>query len=265
MNAKAIMKYFSLMIAVFSIFASVSGCSLLPNFGGLSGKKGLDSSTYKNALPSDFEGPYADEFADAIKTNQTDFIYSILKDSKITDQEFLETENILTQCYKGYGLSTKFATDPIMLGSYVVVIPGADGNGNGGTAPRNMNEVVSNCNSKSDYIDIATLYYKIMINPNREDLSNYSAQCLIKVGYENQGYTEEQFREDFLNNPALVTQFSLGNADSVPGGKVVINKGDSSSDQDFADAIAGKPTKNTIGLYDLNKCLLNPKSVLSEK
>jgi hypothetical protein len=265
MNAKAIMKYFSLMIAVFAISVSVSGCSLLPKGDNSQSKRVLNSKTYESAQPSDFDGPYASDLANAMKTTRTDYVYNILKDSKITDQEFQETQSVLTKCYSDNGLSIKYAKEPFMLGSYVVIVPGADSEGNGGRLSDKRFSISENCEGKTGYLEIATVYYKMQMNPEKKDLSSFSAQCLIKIGFRVEGYNGTDFNKEFEKKFSTSAQPIFGNETTSPSGNLIFDMGDNTTEQEIDNALAGKPSKNVISYIDLNKCLFEPELVLSEK
>jgi hypothetical protein len=245
MNAKAIMKYFSLMIAVFSISVSISGCSMLPNFGNLSGKKGLDSSTYKNAQPSDFEGPYADRFATIIQTYANDFVYSIIKDSKITAEGYNLSQETFKQCVNDAGYGVHFENDTYLRGAYIVENVK---NIKDASVPVAIDDLVNNCETKSGYPRISELYYTMLVNPQRTDMNDNIAQCLIKFKYEENGYTGEDYLKD--TKGIKVYPSGYGDKNTMPG-----------SDNEVYD----KKTKKQVPGLNYLKCENDPIGMLSQK
>jgi hypothetical protein len=245
MNAKVIMKYFSLMIAVFAISVSVSGCSLLPKGGNSQSKRVLDSSTYASALPSDFEGLYADQFANIIKIDSSDFVYSIIKNSKITDQGFNLAQGTFKKCINNGGYGVHFDNSPFLQGAYIVEAANDDGSIDGP-----VDDMIENCDKESGYTNIAELYYTMLANPQRADLSDEIAKCLVKFKYRKEGYTGQDYLNEHGGSRILVNVSGYGNKDTKPGSNFVLEN--------------VKTHKDTPGLNYL-KCQNDPKAVLSEK
>jgi hypothetical protein len=192
-----------------------------------------------------------------------------VKDSKISAQEFQETQGLFTQCFQNHGMSVKYASDSVLLGSYVAVNPGAAKDGYDGKVPnKDLDPIKDSCEAKTSYSEIATLYYKMQINPQRTDLSTFSAECLVKIGFRDAGYTAEDYKKDF-EILGILTEGSFGNKTTEPATGIMSINPDFG---DFTSAEAkerikalesGKTTKYGITNLDLNKCALNPKSVLN--
>jgi hypothetical protein len=253
---------FSMFVLVVLSSFMLTSCSMLPKQSSSQSKRVLDKSTYATAQPSDFDGPWASDIAKEVAGAKSDYVYSVLKDSKITDQEFQETKSKLIQCYKDSGLSTKFATEPIMLGSYVVVIPGADGDGNGGKLSVEARSVSQMCEDKAGYIDLASLYYGMLLNPEKQDLSHYSAQCLIKLGFRSDGYSGAEFNSEFKGIIGSAQNF-FGNKSTKVNAGLNVQFGEIPSEEEVESALNGRPSKNVISYIDLSKCVLTPKAVLN--
>jgi hypothetical protein len=270
-------KLIALTTFLFVAFLSVSltSCTMLPK-NTSQPKRVLDKSTYASAEPGDFEGPYADEFARLVKNAgdgvnpdaNPDYIYSIVKDSKITAQEFHETQELFTQCFQNHGMPVKYATDPTLLGSYIAINPGAAKDGYGGKVPnKDLEQIKNSCEAKIGYSDIATLYYKMQINPEKTDLVPLSAECLVKVGYKDPGYTAAEYKEEF-EHFGIGTKGSFGN-DTTEFGKGMNSTaplGEASkkpTSEQLRDMELGITDKYAISDSDFNKCALNPKAVLN--
>jgi hypothetical protein len=244
---KKILIIFSFVFCAVCLCFSLSNCS--GNIAENKQHRVLDSSTYASAEPSDFNGPWAADIAREVAQDKSDYVYDILKDSKITDQEFQETKTKFEQCVKGYGYNVRFG-DANILGGYIIVVPGYV-TGKGGGDTEKAQEADSKC-SNTGYMGIAALYYKMLWNPQKEDLSAYSAQCLVKLGYEQQSYSGEDYK-NMWGDSGLIG--GIGGENEIPGANA------------FKAQAASKtaPVTNRIPMSDFNKCAYNPKLILAEK
>jgi hypothetical protein len=224
----------------------ISGCS---NNNGATGHRVLDKSTYATAQPSDFDGPYASEMAKVVSLTQSDFIYNVFKDSKISDQELQESQEDFKKCVNSRGYQVKFGGADVR-GAYLIEIPGY-GDGDGGV-PASAADLDETCNKATGYMDISDLYYRMLWNPTKEDLTSYSAECLVKLGYEKEGYTAEQYKKDW---GGYTYQGGYGDPGQEPGGGEMGNKLDPNRDKN----------KPIIPETQANMCALNPKFILNGK
>jgi hypothetical protein len=145
-----------------------------------------------------------------------------------------------------------------------VVIPGAGPDGNGGAGPDNRDTSRQTCEANTGYSNIAFLYYEMIMNPNKTDLTPLSAQCLVKIGYRDFGYTADDYKREFDNDWAMPTQVSFGNESTIPGANFVMQSSVTIDPQKQKDALNGKPSKDAISFYDFNKCAYNPNAALNE-
>jgi hypothetical protein len=218
-------------------------CSMLPKNDNSQPKRVLDSSTYKSALPSDFSGPYADSFAMTISHNPYDFVYSIVKDSKITQEEFILSQNTFKTCVNNLGFGVHFADNTYLQGAFLVeAADPSDGSIRGST-----DELTEKCISETGYEDIARIYYQMIVNPDRQDLSNYIAECLVKFNYKKAGYTGQDYSNE--SRGSLLSASGYGTAKTKIGSN--INQVDADGEE--------------ISSLGFIKCQNDPKAVLSEK
>ncbi|MDR3116450.1 MAG: hypothetical protein LBT91_01225 [Bifidobacteriaceae bacterium] len=222
----------------------------------------LDKSTYGTALGSDFDGPYADEIAGYVRSNKSDYLYNVLKDSKISDAEFQETQNNFKQCIKNYGYNVKFGGADV-LGTYTIIIPGDFEYGSSVSVPASAVDAQNNCDGNTansdkkrvDYSSIASLYYKMLWNPQKKDLLNESALCLVKLGYEQPGYTGAEFKAQFGGpDGAIAAGGDFGNENDTPGQR---------DERQYENKAEKIDVRLPSRVY--NVCALNPESVLGNK
>jgi hypothetical protein len=220
----------------------------------------LDKNTYASAQASDFDGPWANKISQVVSGSESDFVYNILKDSRITDVEFQEIQNSMKTCLANKGFDSKFG-GPDVLGSYVVITPNyspdIDSDYKKGI-PDNAVNADSVCKTQTNYSILTSLYYMMLWNPQNEDLSNYTADCLVKLNIAKEGFTVGDFKDkfDLRKGYLALPSGTFGHADEIPGARDTI--------QDKGDPITKKSTMS-IPFNIWNKCTLNPKSVLSEK
>jgi hypothetical protein len=235
------------LISAFAVGLSfalvITSCSMLPKQNGSQSKRVLNSATYESALPSDFDGPYADWFANIIKNNPNDFVYSIIKDSKITEQGFSLTQNTFKTCINNGGYGVHFGNNTFVQGAYVVEAADPED----GSVTDAVIHMTENCKSKTGYELISMLYYDMLVNPTRQDLSDYIARCLVKYGYEEPGFTGQDWLVKNRNGKTNVSGF--GNADTEPGS---------------GGTIRGEDGKY-VSAVNSTKCENDPKVALSEK
>ncbi|MDR3152139.1 MAG: hypothetical protein LBT85_01560, partial [Bifidobacteriaceae bacterium] len=208
----------------------------------------LNSSTYKDAQASDFDGPYAQLFANLLvvhQSDESDFVYNIIKDSKITGQEFQEVQNNVVKCLSAFDVKIIFAGADLM-GAYGIIVPDSL-KGEASPKPDNVSRGYAQCMNKIPYIDIAKLYYRILWNPQNEDLSEYSAQCLVKLGFESQGFSGADFKAKYSISPEPPSGF-IGPNDKVGAAQTPDSYG--YNGMTYSDAI---------------NCTFNPKYVLNSR
>ncbi|MDR2799174.1 MAG: hypothetical protein LBB07_00935, partial [Bifidobacteriaceae bacterium] len=115
-----------------------------------------------------------------------------------------------------------------------------------GSVPAKADGLEGKCEKVSGYRDIAMLYYRILVNPDRDDTSNLSAQCLTKLGYAPQGYSGQEYLSD-------------------NGGRVNASGYGKPEDQLGSNASHMTSDGKVIPGIDWLKCQNDPKVVLSEK
>ncbi|MDR3152278.1 MAG: hypothetical protein LBT85_02295 [Bifidobacteriaceae bacterium] len=189
------------LIVSTSVFSAIALCLGLANCSGSTAEnkqhRVLDSSTYKLAEPSDFDGPYASDIAKDVQMNGTDYFYNIVKDGKITDQEFQESKSKLEQCIVEKNYKVNFA-GPEQFEAATIPLPKGDEDGLGPA-----DNVADQCDKDSAYSYVSALYYKQLWNPQKEDLTNYAIECLTKLGYLPPNVTAEEYKGVFSSSAGV--------------------------------------------------------------
>ncbi|MDR2748902.1 MAG: hypothetical protein LBB10_03325 [Bifidobacteriaceae bacterium] len=225
------------------VLVFLTSCSMLPKQNSSQSKRVLNSVTYESALPSDFDGLYADKFANIIKNDPNDFVYSIIKDSKITEQGFSLVQNAFKMCINNGGYKVRFANDTFLQGAYLIEAA----NPKDGSVTDAVEHMTENCKSKTGYIYISMLYYQMLVNPLRQDFSDYIAKCLVKFKYESEGYTGQDYLRE--NGTGVTLASGFGTSDTQIG------------DDDEIVYTNGK----RVSGFNYLKCQNDPKAALSEK
>lgn len=155
----------------FLVTIVVSGCAQTPSVN-------LDTAIYEV------------EFEEA-RAKANDFQFAILKDNKITDAEYLEAQDRYVDCMAGHGFTIT-----------------ADGIGNGYTYLYNLEDsnainVGIECD-RSTIGPIESLFFLVRDNPNKENMPDVYARCLVKAGVAPAGFTGSDL--DALQPPGVIIE-----------------------------------------------------------
>ena len=180
-------------------FVCVAACCLML-LSGCGGATHIDSSAgtatgaSSSATAQDgtvFTGPYAQQIKRTYDNAHQSLTKKILKDSKITDQEFLE----LTVDSQG-GMST----------SYPSGMSEADGDA-----------IVKQCDADNDFTDMNMLRGDMSSNPNNEDPVVPLLKCLKQYGLAEQSMTVEDYKAIVSDESKDRDVFGKYFDESVPG------------------------------------------------
>lgn len=133
-----------------------------------------------------FVGPYASEFQRAWSDATTDLQRAILADESITARENGELQDTFVAC---------MAADE-------VIVTWNDGGGfslrptTQGGDPRSANRSVDRC-EKSSTGPVSWLYYEVRANPEKQDIYQVMASCLVREGLVDKGYGADDYKRDF--------------------------------------------------------------------
>jgi hypothetical protein len=144
-----------------------------------------------------FTGPWASRFQQIWDdTADAPLARAVISDEVITPAELEEVRAAFVACMKDFGFKD------------VVVERGGEGNYGGNDSvsydPANPNayidqvrEIEQACSAPVEYIDIVSLDYAIWQNPQNRDFYEITAECLVRLGVEEPGYSGEDFRADY--------------------------------------------------------------------
>jgi hypothetical protein len=251
----------------------------------------LDKNTYASAQASDFDGPWASDIARVVQKENTDYFYNIVRDSKISDNEFQESKEKLKQCIVNRNYKLNFAGSQD-FGAATIPLQGWDENeGIDSGVLNSAADVARNCDKQSAYPYVAALYYKMLWNPQKEDLVNYTIECLQKLKFLPQNVTREDYKEilgsevpdgvptaavsgDSPTVQSTVYRLNWPYKDGVPqvlsvdqtDKPAVFKQGMFMIKSDGTQIPKAQSDGSVFIPYsDMIKCTLTPKSVLSEK
>lgn len=128
----------------------------------------------------EFTGPWASEFAETYAHFDDDFSRAALADSEISDMEFQEGMTIIRQCYDAAGFSVEYDE----YGYETVTSTGGAGD---------PLDVMGQCAFADG--GVAVLYYMIKGNPENVEQETLIAECLVREGVVEPGFTGQDFTE----------------------------------------------------------------------
>lgn len=132
-----------------------------------------------------FQGSFAAEYQEAWDKSTTAGVKAMLRDERITDQEWSQVLKQLEMCLDESGISLDvYNTD----GSYEVNARGMDG--------RVANERMGGCEQESGEAWIGHLYRSQTSNPQNIPATQLLTECLVRNGAVPTTYTEEEYLED---------------------------------------------------------------------
>lgn len=141
-----------------------------------------------------FTGPYAAEFAEAWRETDLDFVRDVIRDERITDQEWVEMSTRRESCFARYGM-TFLGFEP--EGGYAVNPGPVDGD--------RAQDLLAECEEESGERWLNYLQNSARINPDNVDLSELIAACLVRAGAVPPGYTADHYRRDSADGEIPLT------------------------------------------------------------
>ena len=145
------------------------------------------TTTEKAHSAPKFEGPWAAEFTSAYKAAKSDFVRGVLKDGKITDQEFSEMTERFKSCLDSSGITFEgFKED----GSYDTSFP--PGSISGDEAHKRIDA----CSSEAGEDRVGALHSWLQRNPQKLDENQIMASCLVSKGAVDASFTAKEYAKD---------------------------------------------------------------------
>jgi hypothetical protein len=146
------------------------------------------SSPAATTLPS-AANPWQEDFDRGLERTTTDVGGAVLADSVITDDEMAELNGLFVECLSLMGFS-----DVTLYGAGGFVLAYPDG------VPREgdtEHELVRQCYASTDWDIVASLYWRVLGNPENRPVEEIMAECLVRLGVREPGYTPDDYdRED---------------------------------------------------------------------
>lgn len=195
-------------------FVCVAACCLML-LSGCGGATHIDSSAgtatgaSSSATAQDgtvFTGPYAQQIKRTYDNAHQSLTKKILKDSKITDQEFLELSQHFSDCAQQQNVEVTVDSQGGMSTSYPSGMSEADGDA-----------IVKQCDADNDFTDINMLRGDMSSNPNNEDPVVPLLKCLKQYGLAEQSMTVEDYKAIVSDESKDRDVFGKYFDESVPG------------------------------------------------
>lgn len=157
---------------------------------------GCTAETAPSSGSGTFQGPWASEFETAYSATTSDLAKSILVDEVITDAEASEITTVFTSCLTGLGLSD------VQIGTLGEVSYAYPPNADAATQ-ETLTTQATQCETDTGWSPVYPLYVQVRVNPQKVDLSQASADCLVRIGARPAGYSADDLqRDDFADLPA---------------------------------------------------------------
>ena len=153
------------------------------------------------------QGPYAAEFEQARERSVTDFQKEVLADNEITDEEFREVRQKYISCLADAGIEATANPN----GQYDFAL-----------APTAEQETAEAQCSKETIQSIEPLYYSLQVNPDNENFSELTAQCLRSKGVVDESFTAKDW-DQFVSSFAAVQGAATKPDGSVPPNEDIPN------------------------------------------
>ena len=128
----------------------------------------------------EFSGPWAADFADTYEHFDDEFSHAALADSTISDMEFQEGMAIIQECYDAAGFSVEYD----QYGYETVTSVGGTGD---------PMDVMGQCAFADGGVSV--LYYMVKGNPENVEQETLIAECLVREGVVEPGFTGQDFTE----------------------------------------------------------------------
>jgi hypothetical protein len=159
-----------------------------------------ESVSIENELT--FSGPYADDFNSVTqKYAGNSFVEGILEDEMITDLEMAETFEKYNTCLKGRGYEIILDKSGDYAGAYHLEPL------NGDNETKYDETIETDCDAETGYDGLVYLQYGLKQNPQNQDFGEIMAGCLVRHGLVPEGYTKDDFWNEFNNQTGIIAQY----------------------------------------------------------
>ena len=139
--------------------------------------------------PEAAEGPWADEFEQAIRDAQTQFEKDILADGRITDAEFSEATAKYLDCMESAGVPVEIVGSGAAMTFQTTDNAGFDAHD-------------PTCQTGTIQL-LSPLYVGINQNPNNDDIMQLVADCLVEAGVAPKSYDASALEREISENSGV--------------------------------------------------------------
>jgi hypothetical protein len=142
----------------------------------------LTPDQYASATEDDFEGPYAKDWAQLLRENPHEEFYEIIKDSELSEEEFMGVRKKVEQCFLDNGIEPVYGEEG--PGAPASIYPS---NYDELGADSKEYELALGCLSESPFNILSVERKALHSNPDNIDMSPYVEECLVEVGLLKEG------------------------------------------------------------------------------
>ncbi|MDR0416450.1 MAG: hypothetical protein LBH76_03885 [Propionibacteriaceae bacterium] len=162
------------------VMVALSGCTL--------------SSSSNGVAPSSLtSGPWAEEFLEAYHRVDDPVARLMLEDGNLTSQEIGEAKSRYENCLTQAGFAEVEVEDSGEAGLF---LPALENESSEATGER-ARALVGRCKADTGWDELVSLYSLVRGNPDNVDPYSLMAQCLIRVGLRDDGYSADQYMAEF--------------------------------------------------------------------
>lgn len=159
--------------------------------------------------------PYAAEFAQARNEATTEAARKILEDDVITAAEYEQVQEASVQCMRDQGLVVTIEEEGGL--TFELVGLNADSPQEEIDAMNaQIEEVRQECSKKFD-LSALGLYWDVVQNPEKEDMLQAIAACMVRGGHRDKGYDKEAYSEELARYSITLKTAADGSDFEVEG------------------------------------------------
>jgi len=137
-----------------------------------------------------FSGPWQDDFRKAYSSVQNDAARQILCGGPITSEEIAELNSAYTSCMADAGYAD------VVMGEYGTLKITTSSS----VPSKSTDAADMRCEDESGWYPVVPLYYNMRQNPNKADLNQLIADCLVRVGLEPAGFSGADVAAQYSDN-----------------------------------------------------------------
>jgi len=145
-----------------------------------------------------FSGPWKDDLQHAYATTTSDVVKQMLCDGGLTPEDVAELKAAFTSCLADVGITDVEFGD---YGTMRITVPSS-------VSDQAVDAAKGSCEDGTGWYPVASLYYNMRQNPNKGDLDQMIADCLVRVGLEPAGFDGADVKAQFSDGGAGLSDIS---------------------------------------------------------